>query len=197
MSYGNVGKSWKLDKFKDYLATIQPPAWVKAVVLHHTAAPKLATRPDGLTDQHIRNIEDFYKNDRGWSAGPHLFIDDHRIMGMTPLTEKGVHAVSFNSTAIGIEVLGDYDDENPRSGRGLVAWENTFQATSALLAWLKLTPGPKTVLFHRDDPKTSKSCPGTKVTKDWVLAGINRLQSPASDMVLPKHCPTCTCVGHG
>jgi hypothetical protein len=37
------------------------------------------------------------------------------------------------------------------------------------LQWIGVEPSSKTVLFHRDDPKTSKSCPGKKVTKDWIL----------------------------
>jgi len=57
----------------------------------------------------IANIRDYYKNDLLWSAGPHLFIDEDEIYGMCDLRKKGVHAVSFNKTAIGIEVLGDYD----------------------------------------------------------------------------------------
>lgn len=191
MSFANVGKSWKVDEFKSYLKTLTPPAWAKAVTLHHTASPSLKIRPNGLTDQHVINLRDFYKNEKGWSAGPHLFVDDYRIMGMTPLTEKGVHAVSFNSTSIGIEVLGDYGEEDPHSGRGLECWENAFAATAALLEWLGIEPSSKTVQFHRDDPATSKSCPGDKVRKDWVLLGITVAlgKKPAAT----KHCPTCTC----
>ncbi len=197
MSFANVGKSWDVTKFEAYLATLTRPSWAKAVVLHHTAAPNLRTRPVGLTDQHIRNIQDFYMNDKGWSAGPHLFVDDHRIMGMTPLTEKGVHAVSFNSSAIGIEVLGDYDTEDPKSGRGFEAWTNAAAATNILLAWLKLTPSDKTVLFHRNDPRTDKSCPGKLITKDWVLHLMTTLRSAGpAPITLPRHCPTCICPGH-
>ena len=35
------------------------------------------------------------------------------------MTAHGVHAVSFNSTGVGIEMLGNYDIEDPRTGRGL------------------------------------------------------------------------------
>ena len=46
-----------------------------------------------------------YKNTLGWSAGPHLFTDEDQIWGMCDFSKKGVHAVSFNKRAIGIEVL--------------------------------------------------------------------------------------------
>ena len=40
--------------------------------------------------------------------------------------------------------------------------------------WLGKGASKETVLFHRDDPTTDKSCPGTKVAKDWVLGLIGQ-----------------------
>jgi hypothetical protein len=168
MSFSSVGQSWNPEGLERYLSGIPTPAWARAVTLHHTAAPSLAQRPGGLTDQHVINIRDFYKG-KGWQSGPHFFVDDRRIMGMTPVNEKGIHAVSFNGNSIGIEVLGDYDNESPLTGRGLICWRNAALATSALLEWLGVGPNQHTVLFHRDDPKTSKTCPGNLVAKDWVM----------------------------
>jgi len=170
MSFDAVGDVWRLPDFDNHLRSIVSPGWARAVCLHHTAAPSLAQRPDGLSKQHIRNIRDFYQK-KGWQSGPHFFIDDTEgcVMGMTPLHEKGVHASTFNSSAFGIEVLGDYDREDPLSGRGLKCWENAAAATRSLLDFLGLPATPATVLFHRDDPKTTKTCPGTKVKKDWFI----------------------------
>lgn len=169
MSYANVGRTWTPRSFRDYLGTLQRPSWAKSVTLHHTAAPSLAQRPAGLTAQHMVNLRHYYEKQLGWSRGPHLFTDDDEIHGMTPLTLKGTHAVSFNATSIGIEALGNYDVEDPKTGRGHLVWQTTAQAAVALLDWLGLEPSEKTVLFHRDDPRTSKTCPGTKVSKAWVL----------------------------
>jgi hypothetical protein len=130
-------------------------------------------RPAGFLIRHIENIRDWYISAKGWSAGPHLFVDEDQLFGMCDFRKKGVHALSFNSSAIGIEVLGNYDSEDPRSGRGLACWLNAAAAVRALLAWLNLDANKDTILFHRDDPKTTKSCPGTKVKKDWVLTLIN------------------------
>lgn len=178
MGFENVGRSWTPESFALYLGTINRPEWCKTITLHHTAAPSLKQRPNGLTMQHIENIKSFYKNDLGWKTGPHLFVDDHQIFGMCDLRHKGIHAASFNGSSIGIEVVGDYDKENPKTGRGLSCWENAAAVVRALLPWLGLEASEKTVLFHRDDPKTRKSCPGTKVKKDWVLAFLANPPAP-------------------
>lgn len=169
MGFENVGKVWTPAGLKEYLATINKPDWCKAVTLHHTAAPSLAQRPDGLILQHIRNIAGFYQNEKGWSSSPHLFVDDDQLWGMCDFRKKGIHAVSYNSNSIGIEVLGDYDVESPKSGRGLACWKMAAAATKVLLEWIGEPASPGTVFFHRDDPKTNKSCPGKKVQKEWFL----------------------------
>ena len=180
MSYANVGKVWTAESFKEYLNTLKKPSYPKSITIHHTGAPSLAQRPTGLTIQHIHNIQSFYQS-LGWNRGPHLFVDEDQIFGMTPLGTPGIHAVSFNRSSIGIEVLGDYDREDPLSGRGLQCMKVAAAATRSLLQWLDLPANDKTVLFHRDDPKTSKTCPGKKVTKDWFLG----LVKDSSDYVKP------------
>jgi hypothetical protein len=176
MGFEKVGTVWTRSSFADYLTTFTPPDWCKAVTLHHTATPSLAQRPKGLLMNHIENLRDYYKLDLGWSSGPHLFIDEDQIYGMCDLRRKGVHAVSLNSSAIGIEVLGYYDQEDPLTGRGLACWNTAAAATRILLDWLALKADGNTVLFHRDDPRTSKTCPGAKVKKEWLLELI---KSPA------------------
>lgn len=180
MSYANVGRVWTTTSFVDYLKQLPPPSWCKAVCIHHTAFPDLAMRPKGLTIQHIENMRYGYINERKWSAGPHFFTDEDQIFGMTPPTTKGVHAASFNSLAIGIEMLGDFDEnDDPKSGRGLDVIETTAVATKALLNWLSLPITKDTILFHRDDPKTTKTCPGKKVNKNWFVDLVNRSQTSA------------------
>lgn len=187
MSFAQVGTVWTPTTFAAYLADLNRPTWCQGVCLHHTAEPSLAQRPRGFTVQHILNIQDFYERGRGWRSGPHLFIDDDQIFGMTPLREEGVHAVSFNSTHIGIEVLGNYDSENPKEGRGKACWDVAIAACGDLLNWLNLPVNGTTVRFHRDDPRTSKSCPGLKVHKDAVLESISRYQDRGHDVSPPPH----------
>jgi hypothetical protein len=180
MSYANVGKVWSLESFDAYLASIEKPSWCKGVCLHHTAAPSLSMRPQGLLSQHIRNMESFYKT-KEWSAGPHFFIDENEIFGMTPPNLRGIHAVSFNSSTIGIEVLGDYDTDFHDRGRGLECWKTAAATTAKILNWLNLEPNYNTVLFHRDDPRTTKTCPGNRVQKRWVLDLIRAADTNSLD----------------
>jgi hypothetical protein len=173
MAYENVGLVWTPSTLTEYVSKLEVPSWCKGITLHHTGAPSLAQRPKGFLMQHIENLRHFYRDELKWSAGPHLFIDEDEIFGMCDLRVKGVHAVSFNRKSIGIEVLGNYDSEDPLAGRGLGCWTTAAAAVRVLLDWLDLDPGEQTILFHRDDPTTKKSCPGTKVKKDWFLSLID------------------------
>lgn len=174
MAFKNTGKVWTPTLLAEYLESRAVPTWIKSITIHHTAAPSLAQRPNGFTIQHIRNIQDFYsrpksKGGKGWRTGPHLFIDDDEIFGMCDFRSKGIHASSFNSHSLGIEVLGDYDIEDPDSGRGKSCWVNTAETVRVLLEWLGLNKSISTILFHRDDPRTSKTCPGRRIEKQWFL----------------------------
>ncbi len=89
---------------------------------------------------------------------------------MTPLHVPGIHAVSFNRNSIGIEILGEYDTEDPCSGRGLECMKIAAATAKVLFEWLDIPVNADTLKFHRDDPKTSKTCPGKKVKKDWFIS---------------------------
>lgn len=173
MGFENLGRVWTPETLRVYLQTRERPQWIGAVVLHHTAYPNLATRPRGFTIQHILNIADYYRRPpdqggRGWSSGPHLFVDDEQVFGMCDFASRGVHALSFNHDSLGIEVLGNYDEEDQRSGRGLRCWQIAASVSRELLAWLRLPVSRETLRFHRDDPRTAKTCPGARVDRAWV-----------------------------
>lgn len=169
--FDNCGLVWPPLEFRNYLRVIPVPSWCKGITMHHTASPSLDMRPDGLTFIHMENIRDYYRKDREWTTGPHLFVDDRHVLGLTPLTVQGTHAQSFNRTHLGIEVLGDYDTEDPQDGRGYSCWLNAALIVSDLLGWLGLETNA--INFHRDDERTSKSCPGHRVTLEW-FAGLVR-----------------------
>ncbi len=165
-----LGKPYTPESFREYLATLQWKGWHPSqIVIHHCAAPSLAQRPSGFIAQHMHNLKEFYEG-KGWSAGPHLFTDDDQVWTFSPMTARGVHAKSFNATGIGIEMLGDYDNEDPWSGRGLKVLTTTCKAVKAIMERLDLKPD--CIRFHRDDKLTSKSCPGTKITKEAFLAHL-------------------------
>lgn len=182
MSFSAVGQVFDLPAFRAHVASLDL-RWASAVCIHHTASPSLAMRPKGWTVQHMRNLAHYYGAELGWSAGPHLFTDEDQVFGLSPLTSPGIHAASFNRSAIGIEALGDYDSESPSDGRGALVWQTTVNATAILLDRLGLEATGTTVLFHRDDPKTKKTCPGRKVDKkaflDRVAARLKEIRNIA------------------
>lgn len=192
MSYNNVGKVWTPDSFGEYLKTLKRPDWVKKICLHHCGEPNLSQRPNGFTIQHIQNMKSFYQG-MGWTRGPHIFVDDDQAFGMTPLSEQGIHAPDYNRNAIGIEVLGDYDKEDPKSGRGENCWVTMFKIVRALLDWLNLPINEETVVFHRECKVTQrtsrKSCPGTKIDKKWVLDNIKQEAIPFAKTNLKEFFP--------
>lgn len=167
-----IGKPFSPGEFDAYFRSL---AWVgkfkpELIVIHHTASPSLAMRPKGWTDVHMQNLKSYYGTDLGWSAGPHIFIDEDQAWVFSPLTERGVHAVSFNRNGIGIEMLGNFDSEDPWSGRGLQVLRTTAHVVRSLMAVLKLDKNA--IRFHREDPKTAKTCPGRLLSKERFLALI-------------------------
>ena len=176
---GIVGTSFSAEDFDSYCHTLMWTAWRPSfVVVHNTASPSLAQRPKGFTKQHILNLEAFYRDEQQWKAGPHLFIDDKKIWAFTPLTVSGTHSPSWNKTALGIEMLGDYEREPFDSGRGLKVRQNTISALATLCGILGFDPS--TIRIHREDPLTTHACPGKKVRKLEIIQEVQ-------DMLVKRH----------
>jgi hypothetical protein len=171
---GIVGKNFVADSFDNYCHNLSWTAWRPSfIVLHNTAIPSLAQCPDGITQKRIANLEAFYRDDQGWKAGPHLFIDDQQIWVFTPLTLSGTHSPSWNKVALGIEMLGDFEKEPFSSGRGLEVRKNAVSAIATLSAILGLDP--QTMRLHREDPLTTHACPGKNVRKLEVIQEVQDL----------------------
>ncbi|HEX8252382.1 MAG TPA: peptidoglycan recognition family protein [Thermoanaerobaculia bacterium] len=171
---GIVGSNYTADEFDDYCHQLQWTAWRPSkIVVHNTAIPSLSQRPKGFTRQHMLNLEAFYRDQQGWKAGPHLFIDDRQIWVFTPLTVSGTHSPSWNKTSIGIEMLGNYDKDSFDSGRGLRVRENTISAIATLCAILGIDPA--TTRIHREDPLTTHACPGKNVRKLEIIQAVQDL----------------------
>lgn len=136
-------------------------AWKPSgITVHHTASPSLAQRPHGFTSQHMLNIRSGYETERGWSSGPHFFIDQNGIWVFVDPRFPGIHAASFNSTCHGMEMLGDYDSEPINDA---VLRNTAVCIRECMKAW-----GYTEYNFHRNDPKTNKTCPGTRITRDLI-----------------------------
>lgn len=176
-----VGKRFDVAGFQAYLEQVKFTTFnPKFVTLHHTGSPSLAQRPQGFSSQHLQNLLHYYQNQLGWSGAPHLFIDDQPqpIIVFQRLDRRGVHAVSFNARSWGIEMLGNYDTEAFNSGRGAVVRDNSMQALAAMCR--RLGVAADTIRFHRDDPTTSKTCPGNHVKKADVVSRVAALLQGAA-----------------
>jgi GH24 family phage-related lysozyme (muramidase) len=166
---GIVGRSFTPEEFREYVAGLNWDDWgPEFIVLHNTEDPSLAKLPHGYTYQDILDLEKYYRDDCKWSAGPHLVVDDHQIWVFSDLRKPGVHANSWNSRAIGVEMLGDYRVEAFNSGRGLAVQKNAVAAVAILSAALGLDPD--TIMLHREKGETKHYCPGDNVDKaDFIL----------------------------
>lgn len=182
MSIPIVGKAFPtLTEFMAYLDTIQFGAWQpRYVVMHHTGAPDLKTwqgwqtRSKPVTDeQWMINLKGYYES-LGWSHGPHFFFTPKNYCVFSLPNVRGTHAVSFNSNSWGVECVGDFDSEpfsDPIAQRYIDGLAALHVATG--LSPSPFVRGERGLHFHRDDPQTSKTCPGTHVDKALV---VTRLQ---------------------
>jgi N-acetylmuramoyl-L-alanine amidase CwlA len=182
-----VGKSFSAADFDKYCQGLKWTSWRPTfIALHNTGVPALALRPDGFTAQHIKNLESYYKG-KGWSAGPHLFIDDKQIWAFTPLNVPGVHSPSWNSIAIGVEMLGDYAKDAFNAGRGLAVRRNSTSAVASISRALGLDP--QTMKLHKEDKATDHDCPGKNVIKaDFITdvkAKIAKFSAGDHDLLEP------------
>ncbi len=165
---GIIGRGFRAQEFKDYVATLSFSDWrPEFIVLHNTSAPRLSQWHSHPGEVRMRNLESYYRDEKGWSAGPHLFIADDFIWVFTPLTTSGVHSPSWNSRSWGIEMVGEYDDESFTGG----VRENTVDALAVLHTWRGISPD--SLRFHKEDPGTThKHCPGKNVEKASLIASI-------------------------
>ena len=99
---GIVGEAFSARDFDAYCQTLQWTAWRPSfIALHNTASPSLAQRPNGLTKQHIKNLETSYR-DKQAPRKPtthHLRLDGHQIWVFTLLTVSVVTPPSWTKTA--------------------------------------------------------------------------------------------------
>jgi hypothetical protein len=103
-----VGARFSPAEFDNYVRQLVFTTWrPQFVVVHNTGSPTLAERPVGFTPAHIQNLGTYHRDGRGWSAGPHCFVDQNGIWVFTPLTTPGVHSPSWNDKTWGVETLGE------------------------------------------------------------------------------------------
>lgn len=153
-----INKKLSLEDFKAYISSFNfSPLNPTKIVLHHTWRP---TVEEWQGQKSINSLKTFYEA-KGWSAGPHLFISEDGIWLFSPMNIVGVHAAAGNTKSIGIEIVGDYDNQ---------VWtgktkENVLGALKALMQKLNIKEGA--IHFHRE--YSPKSCPGNAITRELII----------------------------
>lgn len=188
-----VGKCFVTSKeLLDYLDDVRFGAWrPRFVTMHHTGGPSLATwktyahgnRKVPITDEKwMGNLAGYYGNELGWSAGPHFFFTPDHFCVLSLPERRGVHAVSFNAVSWGVECVGDFDVEtfSPELANRYA------EGMACLHLALGIDPDPfvrgvRGLHFHRDDPKTTKTCPGKGVDKPRMVGLIRNHMSRLTD----------------
>ena len=166
---GIICQNFSPETFLEYVRGLVWDEWrPEFIVLHNTEG---LTEPGGLTEQYLRDMEQEYRA-KGWTGGPHLFVDSKRIWVFTPLTIPGVHANSWNDRTLGVEMEGDYRSgrEPFNSGRGLAVQQNAVVAIAILSMALGFDPG--TMMFHKENGETEHDCPGENVDKASFIQAV-------------------------
>lgn len=155
------------------------------IVIHHTWRPTVA---DWDGERTVDGLKRYYEG-QGWEAGPHIFVGPDGIWLFTDMAEVGIHAGAGNATwiqngkelqgytfknaklksySIGIEVVGDYDEQ---------VWDgevklNALSCISTLQKYLQISFDQ--MFFHRDF--STKTCPGKAITRDWLKTELGNFQ---------------------
>jgi hypothetical protein len=180
------GRGLTVEQFRTHVALLTFPTWRPSFgVFHNTGAPTLGQWQGHPAAQRILNLERYYRDEQGWSAGPHAFVAHDFIWPFTPLTTRGTHTPSWNGTAFGIEMVGNYTSsgDDPTTGDGLKVYRNMVAVFGIIYA--KLGLDPSTIRFHREDPRTTHRCPGDRMfaLKARFIADVQEFMGDGGDHV--------------
>lgn len=160
-----INRRLTLNEFRNYIKSYdfgsQTP---DKLVIHHTWKPTKATWSG---QRSIDGLKAYYER-KGWPAGPHLFVAEDGIWLFSPMSHNGIHAGRLNDKSIGIEVVGDYDNEKWSTKTKT----HVLGVIKALMERLRISD--QTVFFHRD--ASAKSCPGWAITKEWLFHELQQFR---------------------
>jgi len=152
-----VNKCLTKEEFRNFVEDKDVGRKVNKIVLHHTYDTMEEWRKGKVSTEHYKKMYE----EKGWKAGPHIFVAPEGIWLFTDISKEGRHANKGNLDSIGIEMVGRYNNKLP-SGK---IWNNTKVVIKTLLKKFDLSL--KDVHFHREyNPK--KDCPGRAVKKEWI-----------------------------
>jgi hypothetical protein len=126
------------------------------------------------------NTQSYYEKKLKWLGGPHFFVtpqQDICAFGFNDLLAAGTHASCFNNSSIGIEMVGEFDNEAFDSGPGAQVADNAIYLMALLHNKIGLTPAPyvydqRGLHFHIECKADNHDCPGVAVHKPDIVARV-------------------------
>lgn len=153
------------------------------LIVHNTGSPTLKQWHQVPGETRMKNLENYFKNERGWPSAPHCFVADDKFWPFTPFNRPGTHSPSWNGTSIGVEMVADFSTEDDDTGLGLKVKHNTAQLFAILCAKLHLDPDVA-IKLHKEDPKTTHDCPGKDFEKSEFIGLVHEYLGHAGDYAL-------------
>ena len=139
-----------------YLAQPHWREW-QEIILHHTWKPTVADFGRNPNGGYWMSVIDRFHRMKGWKKiGYHFVVmPDGLIFVGRSLNEAGAHTVGHNKKAIGVCLLGNFDEE------GIP--EEQWASMKYLIAFLmhRFHLHPTDLYFHRQFAQ--KTCPGSKL----------------------------------
>lgn len=192
------GRVLTIDQIKGHLAslTFSGSFKPKFIEIHNTSVPDIALFNKWLAagkptfEQWLKNLASYYSG-LGWSSMPHAFVaPDGRIGLGAPFNVRGTHSPSWNSIAIGIETVGEFERETfdgTLSQKALVALVGELYLRLGLMPD-QYVKGVRGIHFHREDLKSShRTCPGRLLIKDRLIYDVLEYMGKSPDDVDHGH----------
>lgn len=129
--------------------------------IHHTWKPDYSDFNGKNHQQLQQSMKNYHVNTNGWSdIGQHftLFPDGVWMLGRD-LNKDPASILGWNTGAIAVEMVGNFDkghDVMTKAQKDAI-----YEVTEFVIEQMKLTPH-----FHRDNPTSGKTCPGSGIDRD-------------------------------
>jgi len=116
----------------------------------------------------MREVREWHVNQRGWSDIGYAFIirRDGKLELGRDMEAIGAHVAGYNSTSVGIALVGGIDENGKAENNFNPA---QFETLETVVRYLLLVYPGSEVLGHRDFPHVNKDCPCFDV-RDWWRA---------------------------
>lgn len=143
--------------------------------LHHTWKP---AHSDFTGNNHLKlqqGMRNYHKNTLGWAdIGQHLtLMPDGKFVTGRDFARNPASIKGWNTGALAVEMLGNFDIE----GEGQVNTSgydklegSQKESILTLIKWFGDKYGYGNIKFHREGPGAGKTCPGTSLNKQQLIA---------------------------